>query len=299
MSLQTLVDYFNDRFEQEHRSHYRRPFILENGLVSGLFGPIRIGPIRISSVFAPLYEIASRAQLIGHVSACSVSAYDDDFQRGEIVDCSNLLTDVIKQPVDFQSIINIDRLCRTVHILNALAIRQAGDVLVLDVDPRHILGIKQDHGAYFEEIVVKCGLETRHIAISMTVNNFYALHHTRLLEGLNNYRQRGYRIALNVGRLYAAHGVTGLVTKLSPDYLRVIAPENNGRGYASAESQRLDALKTLTGGIGGRIIVQQQNPEEQAPIAAMPGFDLVQGGYYGNCPDGAPHRLHVTVQSLA
>ena len=28
--------------------------------------------------------------------------------------------------------------------------------------------------------------------------HFYALHHTQLLDGLNNYRQRGYQIALNI-----------------------------------------------------------------------------------------------------
>jgi len=44
MPLQDLVEYFNDRFELEHRSTYR-PFILENGEVSGLFGPIRIDSI--------------------------------------------------------------------------------------------------------------------------------------------------------------------------------------------------------------------------------------------------------------
>lgn len=278
MSLQSLVDYFNDRFEQEHRSHFRRPFILENGLVSGLFGPIRIGPIRISSVFAPMREISGK--VVGHVSACAVSAYDDDFQRCRIVDCSHLLSDVIKQPVDFQSIIKIDRLCRTVHVLNAPAIIHAGDVLILDVDPRHILGIEQDHGAYFEEIITQCGLKTRHIVISMTVNSFYALHHTQLLEGLNNYRQRGYQIALNIGQLYAAHGVAELIAKLSPDYLRVTAPENDdGSHSVRMPCPTLGALKTL---VGGRIILQQRNPKAQAPITDMPGFDLIQGDFYDN-----------------
>jgi len=277
MSLQSLVDYFNDQFEQEHRSHYRRPFILENGRVSGLFGPIRI-----SSVFAPL-RAGSQAPIAGHVSACAVSTYDDDFQHTRIVDCADLLTDVIKQSVDFQSIINIDRLCRTVHLLNALAIIDLGDVLILDVEPRHILGIKQDHGAYFEEIITKCGLETKRIAISMTANPFYALHHTQLLEGLNNYRHRGYQIALNVGQLYAAHGVTDLVTKLSPDYLRVTVLENNDSNPSvHALFPALSALKTFINGIGGRVVLQQQNPKEQSLIASKLGFDLIQGCFYDN-----------------
>ena len=38
MPLQHLVEYFNDRLGREHRSSFR-PFILEEGKVSGLFGP--------------------------------------------------------------------------------------------------------------------------------------------------------------------------------------------------------------------------------------------------------------------
>jgi hypothetical protein len=41
MPLQDLVEYFNDRLGREHRSSFR-PFILEEGKVKGLFGPIRI-----------------------------------------------------------------------------------------------------------------------------------------------------------------------------------------------------------------------------------------------------------------
>ena len=41
MPLQNLADYFNDRFGQEHRSSFR-PFILENEVISTLFGQIKI-----------------------------------------------------------------------------------------------------------------------------------------------------------------------------------------------------------------------------------------------------------------
>ena len=86
----------------------------------------------------------------------------------------------LRNPADFQSIINLDRLCRTIHMLNYLIYSHNGGMLFLDVDPRHILGIQQDHGAYFEEIIIKCGLATRNVVISMTINSFYALHHDQL-----------------------------------------------------------------------------------------------------------------------
>ena len=182
--LQQLVDHFNDRFEKEHHSGFR-PFIVEKGLVSGLFGPIRIG-----SVFLPIRHFANNDSIAGHAVQLSVSPYNDGLQDEQVGELGHLLS-TIQQPADFQSIINLDRLCRTVHMLNYLPYAHCGSVLFLDVDPRHIVGVKQDHGAYFEEIIVKCGLATKNIVISMAVNSFYALHHAQLLEGLSNYRQRG------------------------------------------------------------------------------------------------------------
>jgi hypothetical protein len=60
MPLQHLVEYFNDRLGREHRSSFR-PFILEEGKVNGLFGPIRI-----DSFFAPLRQTLKPTVIVGH-----------------------------------------------------------------------------------------------------------------------------------------------------------------------------------------------------------------------------------------
>ena len=274
MPLQQLVNHFNDRFEHEHHSNLR-PFILENGLVSGIFGPIRIG-----STFSPIRQANDSDVIAGHAAQISVTPYDQGVSNthGEV---GNLLTDVIKQPVDFQSIINLDRLCRTVHMLNYLPYSHQGGVLFLDVDPRHILGVQQDHGVYFEEIIIKCGLATKNIVISMTVNQFYALHHAQLLAGLNNYRQRGYQIALNIGTLYTANGLMDLIGKLSPNYLRVSAPGTESAvGGEVTWPSALKSLAEMQSLIGGQIILQQVEQKEQAFIVSTVGFDLVQGSYF-------------------
>ncbi len=276
MPLQQLVNHFNDRFEKEHHSSFR-PFILENGLVSGLFGPIRIG-----SVFSPIRAATDNDSIAGHAAQISVSPYHSDLPDGQFGEVGSVFTDALKQPADFQSIISLDRLCRTVHMLNYLPYSHIGGVLFLDVDPRHILGVSQNHGVYFEEIIIKCGLATKNVVISMAVNNFYALNHSQLLEGLNNYRQRGYQIALNIGDLYSANGLVDLIAKLSPNYLRVNVPNAN---TANANNEvtwpsALNALKELQHLVGGQTILQQVDQKDQVFIASAAGFDLVQGSYY-------------------
>lgn len=275
MPLQQLVQYFNDRFEVEHQSNIR-PFILENGLVSGIFGPIQI-----SSVFESVRRADDNEKLVGHIAQLSVTPYDSNQHSQQSTEIGDLLTDAITQPADFQSIISLDRLCRTVHMLNYLTYSHKGGVLFLDVDPRHILSIKQDHGAYFEEIIIKCGLAVQNIVISVTVNSFYALHHTQLLDGLNNYRQRGYQIALNLGSLYAAQGLWDFIDKLSANYLRISAPNVEAGQHSNSNSPpTLNPLTEMQNLIGGQTILQQVKQKYQANIADSARFNLVQGDYY-------------------
>lgn len=275
MHLQPLVDYFNDRFETEHHSNIR-PFTIENGLVSGIFGPIQI-----SSVFESVRQTDDNEKLVGHIAQISVTPYTHNQPSEQLIEIGNLLTEVITQPADFQSIINLDRLCRTVHMLNYLNYSENGGVLFLDVDPRHILGVQQDHGAYFEESIIKCGLATQNVVISMAINNFYALHHTQLLDGLNNYRQRSYQIALNIGSLYVADEIREIITKLSADFLRINAPDIATNLYSDMSwPGTLKPLTELQNIQGGKTILQQVKNEKQADIAASAEFDLVQGDYY-------------------
>lgn len=265
MPLQQLVNHFNDRFEKEHHSSFR-PFILENNQVSGLFGPIRIG-----SAFTPVRSADNNDVLAGHIAQLLVSPYDDVQQAS-----------ADQPPVDFQSIINLDRLSRTVHMLNYLPFSHLGGVLFLDVDPRHVLGVSGNHGAYFEEVIEKCGLATKNVVISIALNNYYALNHSQLLEGLKNYRQRGYQIALNIGHLYTANGLVDLISKLTPDFIRVNAP-GSGQGDLDVQitwPSALRSLKELVDLLGSQTVLQQVDEKEQAFIVANMGFKLVQGRYY-------------------
>ncbi|WP_019868506.1 EAL domain-containing protein [Methylovulum miyakonense] len=267
MPLQQLVNHFNDRFENEHHSSLH-PFILENNRVSGLFGPIRI-----SSTFTPVRSAENLDLLTGHIAQLSVAPYDD-FLHAPNASQQSL--------VDFQSIINLDRLSRTVHMLNYLPFSHLGGVLFLDVDPRHVVGVSSNHGAYFEEVIGKCGLATKNVVISVALNNFYALHHDEILEGLQNYRQRGYQVAVNIGHLYTANGLVDLITKLSPDFLRVNAP-GSGQGDLDVQitwPSALSSLKELADLVGAQTVLQQVDEKEQAFIVSSMGFSLVQGRYY-------------------
>lgn len=274
MQLQYLVDYFNDRYEQEHDSNYR-PLILQDGLVNGCFGPVRLG-----SVFAPVRDAAEA--VVGHIAQLTVASHD--FQQVRAVETGNLLNSSINQPADLVTVINFDRLCRTVHLLNYLAIANSDGKLFLDVDPRHILAVKQDHGNYFEEVVRKCGLKTQNVVVSMTLNSDYIHNYNQLLDGLNNYRRRGYEIAFNSGYRYTGQAAQDFLIKSPPDYLRVNAPKSVELNASPEQAwlSDLSRLKEALNSSGGRALLQQIDKKEQALLAAKSGFELVQGAFYDN-----------------
>lgn len=271
MALIDLVEYFNDRFEREHQAHYR-PLILENNFVTGLFRQLRI-----SSIFSPLRQISNVTNVSGHAVKIKVSANESPYLHNYEID--NLALNSGETYLHFESVINFDRLARTVHMLNYLPLAQSNRVLFLEVDPRHILGIKKDHGAYFESVIEQCGLTTQNTVIVLAITSSYVKYNDALVRGLSNYRRRGYQIALRFDHLISDKHVFDLISKLTPDYVslsaRQIEIENGTNALA-----KLHALKRVISTTQGKGILRQIDRKKSELLARQSGFDLVEGSYY-------------------
>lgn len=290
MPLQNLVEYFNDRFGQEHRSSFR-PFLLEEGTISALFGQIKIG-----SVFSPIRLAQKPAEIVGHAAKLKVSTHEVQYLYSDEIE--NLLSNHPHQAGDFESIINFDRLSRTVHMLNYLPITHLQGALFVEVDPRHILGVKKDHGAYFEEVIGQCGLETKNVVIIMAVNSNYARHYQELVTGLDNYRHRGYQIALKFDYVAQEGQSFDLISKLSPNYVSLSA-RHLDHVRDNAMFEKLRDLKALVVSTGGQSILQQIDQKKSDLLARNTGFDLVQGNYYerASAPVFSPESLDVGISA--
>jgi len=271
MPLHDLVEYFNGRFGREHRSSYR-PFMLKDNQVSGLFGPLRI-----DSHFSPIRQALNPTALIGHAARIDVSTSSTQYLCEEEIE--NLLISNEKQPTSLESIITFDRLSRTVHMLNFLTLLPAHGSLFLDVDPRHILGIKQDHGVYFGEVIAQCGLCTPNIVIVLPVHSLYARYYQALLTGLDNYRQQGYQVALKFDYGAREETVLDLIVALSPHYV-IVSANGLANRNGSAAPGYLDELTTVVASVNGQSILQGIDQKKTDSLARSANFDLVEGSYY-------------------
>ncbi|OHX34381.1 hypothetical protein BJL95_17055 [Methylomonas sp. LWB] len=275
MPLQQLVEYFNDRLEQEHNSGFR-PFVLRDGRVEASFGPIRL-----ASRLKPIRETLRSARRVGHMAQLQISANPAPTPPPAAVDA------LLNPEPPPQSIVNFDRLSRAVHMLNYLPEAHLDELLFLDVDPRHILGVKTDHGAYFEEVIVKCGLQTRNVAIVMTVNRIYARYYQTLLKGLQNYQTRGYRVALKFDCPMLDQAALDLLARAAADFVCLSA----GELERIRDSRLLEKLRQLNGlveSIGGRGILLDIADKQNAALARQTGFGLVEGEYFDAAADSAP-----------
>lgn len=202
MPLHDLVNYFNERFIEEYGAI--NPLLAyQHGIATAEYQALHFGS-RLNPVIEP-----SSGKTIS-LDARIIQSWHQDKPE-------------IKAQDSRTSVVNLDRLIRTVHILNFLPLAHENLSLFLPVSEDHVINIRKDHGAYFSDILFKCGLENRKVIITIKINHHSKANHQLILNGLRNYRERGYEIALTLDSRHP-HGndlLLHFVKKLVPDYIRM------------------------------------------------------------------------------
>jgi len=268
MPLRQLVEYFNQRFtEEQGLSH--PPLRLNGTQVEGNFGSLGFG-----SILEPVRLTESPELAIGH----DASAFVPDAPKG-----SNLPFHVPASD-EVARIVNLDRLIRTVHMLNYLPVAHEDGHLFLHVHPRHVLAVKRDHGAYFEEIIQRCGLSTRRIVITLPVSPVYDRHLILLLERLRNYRERGYSTAIKfddrAGESFLERYCIEFLYRFTPDFVRFDAPFFPKPARDAENYRRRSSLLSAIRRLDTQLLIEGVNSEADADLAKQLRADLVKGSYY-------------------
>ena len=264
MPLFDLVNYFNQRFIEEYGATENLLFY-QNGIATGSYHALQFGS-QLNPVVEHFFsqrQISLDAQLSQHWhSEKAVSVAHEDSS----------------------SIINLDRLIRTVHILNFLPLAHEQHSLFLPVSEHHVINIRKDHGAYFSDILLRCGLETKKVIITVKLDHHSRISHQLILSGLKNYRERGYEIALSLDANHI-HGNDLLIQflkRLVPDYIRLpiqlfynkTPGDVFGRHGLMQTIRRLDTVA---------VIENIRGPEDMR-LAETSGAHLMTGDYAGLLP---------------
>ncbi|MEY2697050.1 MAG: hypothetical protein RL333_1188, partial [Pseudomonadota bacterium] len=259
----------NQRFITENQLN-KPPFDFRAGQVFG-----RFGNLTFTSEFRPIRQLSSLDQIRGHDTAPLIfSAANLEGTPEGLVDES------------VPTIVSLDRLSRTVHMLNYLLLDQDNGSLFLHVHPQHILTVKKDHGAYFEDIIRSCGLSIRRIVVSLTLSTRQDANLPVLLDRLRNYRERGYAIAIrfdaNTPETLTEKVKNHFLHRLAPDHVRlsigIFDHEYQGR---SGERQR-QSLLTAIRQHDTQVHFTGIRSMEDLILSRELGGDYVEGTYFEN-----------------
>ncbi len=267
MPLQHLVDTFNDRFIAENRLE-TPPLSFDGQRVHGRFGNLTFtSQLKAVRLHARPYLVT------GHDTSPLV------FTPANSQDTARLL-----YGEEVPNIVSLDRLSRTVHMLNYLILDQAEGSLFLHVHPHHILTVKKDHGAYFEDIIRRCGLPLRRIVICLTISAVYESQLLLLLQRLKNYRDRGYSTAVkldeHVGSEFVERFCIQFLHRFAPDYVRFNAGFFHKAYQDSNGHRRRSTLLSAIRHVDTQVLIGSVKSELDANLTRQLNPDYVQGSWY-------------------
>jgi len=264
--LTELVRYFNKRNPLARGGAQEEGLEFSAGRVRA-----RVGNRLLGSVFQPLVERAS-GRVVGHEAHLHVLAGD-----GLALPAQAVFLDA----QDDAELVHLDRLVRTLHALNFLLQReQSGGFLALNVHPQLIRAVPDHHGKVFESVLSRCGLTPGRVVLEITDDGF--ADPARLACAIAEYRERGYRIALdNFGRHSSA---LDRLEVLAPDIVKLDRSLAGHGGHLALARRVVSELVPEIRRLGMLITSQHIEHAEQLELAKDLDIDWLQGHFLGH-PD--------------
>jgi EAL domain-containing protein (putative c-di-GMP-specific phosphodiesterase class I) len=196
---------------------------------------------------------------------------------------------VISPPAAFlqaevaERLVKFDRVCRTLHTLNFLNMGKSSGLLFLNVHPELLVAVNS-HGKVFEQVLHQHDVATSNVVIEI---NESAVGEKKLLaEAIANYRERGYKIAIDdFGK---QHSNIERLWTLAPEYVKldcsiIQQAESNSR-LQRVLPKLVDNIRELD----AEVVIEGIETQSQFELARHAGGHLLQGYLLGR-PSPASH----------
>ncbi|MFC5302112.1 EAL domain-containing protein [Azospira restricta] len=264
MPVAELIHYLN----RENRKTYGPEVCPGDALAMAPAGVVaQHGGLLLRSVFQPLFSVRGR-QVVGHEALLRAESAD-----GEALTAS----DVFAQAASPQTLVFLDRLCRTLHALNYLQqAKGGGGLLFLNVEPRHVRAVGSGHGLVFETILKRCGLSPERIVFELRAGEL-AGDPAPLADALAAYRARGYRIAID----QAGPDLGGdLLAALRPELVKFdVRRLERWRGATPAATVAAEAAARARAA-GAEVVATHVAAARQLALARAFAADFLQGHHF-------------------
>jgi EAL domain-containing protein (putative c-di-GMP-specific phosphodiesterase class I) len=172
-------------------------------------------------------------------------------------------------------LVTLDRLCRAVHSLNYFAGSTPEQPLVLNVDARLLRAVPERHGEFFGRVLDLLGVAPQRIVIDIRTSQLLDL--SRLRRVIENYRGRGFQVAVNAEGVIHARSLANF---LAPDVLMLESDVFSPAALAT--------LAATLAPSGVRIAVKRIETQAQLDAAREAGVHWVKGYLFDRPSSGKP-----------
>jgi EAL domain-containing protein (putative c-di-GMP-specific phosphodiesterase class I) len=230
------------------------------GLVCDFLG------ISLSSVFQPIADAASN-KVLGREALLRAATFDVPVYTANAA---------FERAEEARSLVQFDRLLRTLHLLNHARSFAADELLFLNVHPRLLVRVN-DHGRTFEQILHYYSVPPERVVIEIAENA--VADKQRLFDAVNNFRSVGYQVAID--DFLPGRANLERVLKLEPDIIKLEGSLIRDAEHAVGGKGVVYGLVNIFHSNGAKVVVQGIETPEQADIALRSGADGLQGYYIG------------------
>lgn len=228
---------------------------------TGEFNSTFIG-VRLNTAFQPIYD-SEAGDIYGHEALLRPSL------GNELASTPEFAFTYAEQA---GKLVEFDRVSRTLHVLNFRQIYAENGLLFLNVHPKLLISVNA-HGKVFERILHANSVPTSRVVIE--IQEGLVEQDKQLAEAINNYRERGYQIAID--RFGSEQSHIGRLWKFSPDFVKLDL--NLIQKAESNERLRkvLPGLIKMIQDIGAKPVITGIETQTQLDIAIETGSTLFQG----------------------
>ena len=228
---------------------------------TGEFNSTFIG-VRLNTAFQPIYD-SEAGDLAGHEALLRPSLGDELASTPEFA---------FTYAEQAGKLVEFDRVSRTLHVLNFRQIYAENGLLFLNVHPKLLIFVNA-HGKVFERILHANSVPTSRVVIE--IQEGLVEQDKQLAEAIDNYRERGYQIAID--RFGSEQSHIGRLWKFAPDFVKLDL--NLIQKAESNERVRkiLPGLIQMIKDIGAKPIITGIETQVQLDIAMETGSTLFQG----------------------
>lgn len=228
---------------------------------TGEFNSTFIG-VRLNTAFQPIYD-SEAGDLAGHEALLRPSLGDELASTPEFA---------FTYAEQAGKLVEFDRVSRTLHVLNFRQIYAENGLLFLNVHPKLLISVNA-HGKVFERILHANSVPTSRVVIE--IQEGLVEQDKQLAEAIDNYRERGYQIAID--RFGSEQSHIGRLWKFAPDFVKLDL--NLIQKAESNERVRkiLPGLIQMIKDIGAKPIITGIETQVQLDIAMETGSTLFQG----------------------